>query len=275
MVQPVPDIGFVGTGSMGGPMVERLLSAGVAVTLFARKPEVRERFAALEATMADSVAELAGTAGVLVLCPFSEEQVFQIMTGEGGLLRAACPGTVIVQHATMSAGGIRQLAEESAGLGVTELDAPVSGRAEDIRAGRLTVLVGGEADALARVEPLLRTYSDAIVHVGEAGAATTAKLVSNLTFAAQVQIAGAALKLAGDLGLSESGALEALTNCSARGFALTTMKSVGSADTFAQIGGPYLRKDVALAQQMAARLGVDTGLLGTTVRTAPFDLDGR
>jgi len=273
MARTAPDIGFVGAGSMGGPMVERLLAAGIAVDLFARKPDVRARFTALGAATAASVAGLAASAGVLALCPFSEEQVFEIMTGEGGLLRAARPGTVIIQHATMSASGIRRLADEAARRQVTVLDAPVSGRAEDIRAGRLTVLAGGEATALARVEPLLRAYSGTIVHTGEVGTATIAKLVNNITFAAQVQIAGAALKLAGDLGLSEAGALEALTNCSARGFALTALKSAGSSEEFARLGAPYLRKDVALAEHVSAEHGTDTGLLGSTVRTGPFDLD--
>lgn len=261
-------IGFVGAGSMGAPMVTRLLAAGVPVRLFARRAEVIERFAALEAEIADSVADVAASTSVLVVCPFSEQQLLEIAEP---ILTAACDGLVLVQHATISLDGIRDLAVRAAVRGVTVLDAPISGKAEDIAAGDLTVLVGGDEAALRAATPYLRTYSRVLTRVGDVGAATAAKLINNLMFTAQVQVIGAGLALAADLGLAAEDVLAALADCSAGSFALDTMRATG-AERFVELAGPYLRKDVAVVETLARERGADLGVLGTIVHDGPYPL---
>jgi 3-hydroxyisobutyrate dehydrogenase-like beta-hydroxyacid dehydrogenase len=255
-------------------MVRRLLGAGVEVRLFARRPEVRQRFAALGAVIEHSVADLAGSAAILIACPFSESQLIDIADGADGLIANAAPGTVVIQHATVSVGVIERLAATAKAKGVTVLDAPISGTDRSILEGRLTVLAGGPSVAREQAEPALRSYSATIVPTGEAGSATKVKLINNLLFAAHAQTAGAAVRLGETLGIEPGDLLAALTLCSADSFAVGMLRQVGDADRFAAAAAPYMRKDVAVIEQVAGELGLDTGLLGTVVRTGPFTLTG-
>jgi 3-hydroxyisobutyrate dehydrogenase-like beta-hydroxyacid dehydrogenase len=257
---------------MGGPMVERLLAADAEVHLYARRAEVADRFASLGAIPEPSVGALAESAGVLILCPFSEDQLFEITDGADGILAHARPDSVIVQHATVSPSAVERLAERALANRITVLDAPISGRAEAIRSGTLTVLVGGDDSAVRRVEPALCAYSDAVVRTGAVGSATRIKLINNLAFAAHVQIAGAVVELGDALGVPRSELLAALKVCSARSFALDTLRSIGDPQVFGRAAAPYLRKDVAVVDKAISDLGLDTNLLGEVVRSGPFPL---
>ena len=265
-------VGFVGAGKMGGPMVERLLRAGLEVRLFARRPQARERFAGLGAVIEESMASAARSADVLIVCPFDEGQLRQITGGPGGLIANARPGTVLVQHATVSVAGITTLAETAGARGIQVLDAPVSGTAEAILAGRLTVLAGGEEVARQRVQPALSTYCAAVIPTGGVGTATKVKLVNNLLFAAHVQAAAAAADLAAALGIEPGDLLAALAACSGNSFALGELRRSGNIRQFAERAAPYLRKDVAVVERLAAELGIGTGVLGAVVRDGPFPL---
>jgi len=265
-------VGFVGAGQMGAPMVDRLLAAGVGVRLFARRPEVVARFERLGATIARSAAALADGVEVLIMCPFSPAQVEEILVGSGGVLAALRPGAVVVQHATVSPDMIRGLATQAAAGGVDLLDAPISGQADDIRSGRLTVLLGGGAAAAARVEPLLSAYSSTILPTGGVGSASVVKLINNLAFAANVQVAVAAAGLGRKLGVDLDLLLRALGACSGNSYAMGVLAAVGEEQRFAEMALPYLRKDVALVEQTVADLGLDTGVLGEIVRAGPAKL---
>jgi 3-hydroxyisobutyrate dehydrogenase-like beta-hydroxyacid dehydrogenase len=253
-------------------MVERLLGAGIEVHLFARRPEVRERFAGLGAVIEESIPALAESAGILIACPFSEAQLLEIADGPAGLIANAAPGAVVVQHATVSITAIRRLATAASTRGVAVLDTPISGTGQSIAAGQLTVLAGGPPAALEQAEPALRVYCATIVATGDVGSATKVKLVNNLLFAAHVQTAGAALRLGEELGIQPDALLAALSACSGSSFALDILRQVGDTDRFTAAAAPYLRKDVAVAERVAGDLGLDTGLLGTVVRSGPFAL---
>ncbi len=261
-------VGFVGAGSMGGPMIARLLAAGVPVRLFARRPEVGARFAALGAEIVGSIADVAASTSVVLVCPFSEQQLTEIAEP---ILAAPTDGLVLVQHATVSLRGIQDLAGRAATHGVTVLDAPISGQAQDIADGNLAVLLGGDDAAIRRAEPYLRTYSRVVIRVGDVGAATAAKLVNNLMFAAQVQVAAAGLALGAQFGLAADDLIAALCECSANSVALATIRTSG-VDRFVQLAGPYLRKDVAVVEEVARALGVDLGALAIIVHDGPFPL---
>jgi 3-hydroxyisobutyrate dehydrogenase-like beta-hydroxyacid dehydrogenase len=265
-------VGFVGAGQMGGPMVERLIAAGLKVHLFARRAQVRERFAGLGAVVEESVPAVARSAGTLIVCPFNEEQLQQIAGGPDGLIASAAAGTVVVQHATVSVAAVSGLAAAGAARGVELLDAPVSGTAKAILAGQLTVLVGGEPAARDRAEPALRAYCSNIIPTGGVGTATKVKLVNNLLFAAHVQTAGEALRLGESLGIKPGDLLAALAKCSGNSFALDVMRQRGDPGQFAEGVAHFMRKDVAVVERLAGELGLATGLLGAIVRDGPFAL---
>lgn len=265
-------VGFVGAGSMGTPMVERLLSAGVPVTVHARRPESREHLERCGATVVASVADAAAAADVLIVCPFSEDQLEEITRGPDGLLAHAAPGTVLVQHATVSVGGVVALADVAARAGVTVLDAPISGTSDDIRRGELAVLVGGPQPALDAVAGTLGHYARALVHTGDAGSASAVKVVNNLAFAANVQVAVAAVRLGEELGVAPAALLTAVQHCSADSRALRLLAASGDVDGFLSQIAPYLRKDLALVEVQARAAGADAAYLLDVVRVGPGPL---
>jgi len=146
-------IGFVGAGQLGEPMVARLVAAGHDVLVYARRPEVRESVASTGAAVADSVADLARQADILISCLFSDAQLTEAGLGPDGLIANAKPGSVFVSHTTGTLTTLTALRDSHSSPPVI-LDAPVSGTVESIVAGTLTVLLGGPSDAVQMVTPV-------------------------------------------------------------------------------------------------------------------------
>ncbi len=148
-------VGFVGAGRMGLPMVERLAAAGHDLVVYARRAETMAALARLGVRTAPELPEAAAGAGVLLLCVFSDEQVAEV----AGPLAAALPdGAVLASHVTGRESTLRAVAGRFPGIDV--VDAPVSGVAADISAGRLTVLPGGPPAARARAAAVVGAYAD-------------------------------------------------------------------------------------------------------------------
>jgi 3-hydroxyisobutyrate dehydrogenase-like beta-hydroxyacid dehydrogenase len=264
-------VGFLGAGQLGEPMVERLLGAGHDVVVCARREEVRRRLQAKGATIAGSVADLARDSDVLISCLFSDAQLRETGIGPDGFIANAKDGAVFVSHTTGTLSTLELLRDGSAAPPVI-LDAPVSGTADDIAAGTLTVLIGGPSDAVAAVTPILAAYADPVVATGALGSALALKLINNLLFAANAQLLAAATQLAEQLGVEPSVLLSTLQVCSARSHAAEQAQRIGGMDRFAELAGPFLRKDIAACREAAAEAGVELGLLETAVREGPLAL---
>ncbi len=249
-------VGFIGTGRMGAPMVRRLVEAGHDVRALGRTPEKRDAVADLGAYAVAEPAAAAEGAEAVVICVFTDEQVQQVCLDEG-LVAAMSPDAVLVLHTT----GSPRTAKTVAARGITVVDAPVSGGPHDIAAGRVTLFVGGDDDAVARVRPLLSTYGDPILHVGRTGTGQLVKLVNNALFAAQIGLVAEGVRLGGLLGIDEQALLEALTHGSAGSRALGNIARAGSAAAFIDAVGDFIGKDVAVVRKTVAELGGDLGAL--------------
>ncbi|WP_068274009.1 NAD(P)-dependent oxidoreductase [Aldersonia kunmingensis] len=264
-------VGFIGAGRMGEPMVHRLIEAGHDVVVFARRPEVQERVRNAGATLADSVADLAARADIIVLCLFSDAQLVEIAGGPDGFMAHARADAVVVSHVTGNVSTLAKLAAEYPD-GPALIDAPVSGSADDIKAGRLTVLLGGEEQAVERVEPVLTAYANPIIRTGQLGTALNLKLVNNILFAANAQLVAAAVELGERLGIGDKQFLDALSMCSGRSYAASSVQLIGGTKPFVDIAGPFLRKDVAACVSAAEDTGVDLGWLRSIVDSGPLSL---
>jgi 3-hydroxyisobutyrate dehydrogenase-like beta-hydroxyacid dehydrogenase len=264
-------VGFLGAGQLGGPMVQRLLGAGHDVLVYARREEARRLLAAKGAVIADSVANLARGSDILISCLFSDAQLRETGLGADGFITNAKPGAVFVSHTTGTLSTLEALRDGSPTAPVI-LDAPVSGTADDIAAGTLTVLVGGPSDAVAAVTPILAAYADPVLATGALGSALALKLINNLLFAANAQLLSAATQLGGQLGVAPDVLLSTLQVCSANSHAAAHAHRIGGMDRFAELAGPFLRKDIAACREAAAEAGVELGLLGTAVREGPLAL---
>ncbi|MEM6108727.1 NAD(P)-dependent oxidoreductase [Mycobacterium sp. 050272] len=268
---PMPTIGFIGAGQLGEPMVKRLLAAGHPVNVYARRSDVRSRLADRGAVVAESVAGLAADSDILISCLFSDAQLRETGLGPEGFIANAKPGAVFVSHTTGSAATLTELANSAASAQAI-LDAPVSGTADHIAAGTLTVLVGGCGDDVERVRPILAAYANPIIATGELGSALRIKLINNMLFAANAQLLAAAAQIGEQLGIAPYAFLDALLACSGSSSAATYAKGIGGLGSFAEAAAPFLAKDVAVAVTAAEQAGADLGLLQAVVTEGPLDL---
>lgn len=271
-------VGFVGAGQMGEPMVETLLATGRPLELYVRRPEVAERLAARGATIVGGLTDL-GSCDVVISCLFSDAQLVEVAIGEGGdgrggLIAAMKPGAVLASHTTGTLGTLDRLAKAAAERGVHIVEAPVSGGPDEIRAGRLTVLLGGEdAGALDRVAAAVAPYASPVLLTGGLGTAMKVKLINNLLFCAHTQLAAEALRLAADIGVEAEPLLAALAHCSGMSAALGYIAAGGGNITeFGERAAPFMRKDVAAGEATAGELGADIGLLGHVARSGPLPI---
>jgi 3-hydroxyisobutyrate dehydrogenase-like beta-hydroxyacid dehydrogenase len=247
-------LGMVGLGEMGMPMLERLRAAGHDVTFRARRAEVIEHASGLGATAADGFRDR----DAVIICVYSDEQVRELGPG---LLATMTPGSTLVNHTTGSPTTATLLAQVAEPRRVRVLDAALSGGPHDIREGRLTLLVGGDEAVLDDVRPALATYSDPILHVGQLGDGQRVKLVNNALFAAQVGLVADAERLARNLGVDPRTALDAIQRCSGDSRVLRMIVALGSSVQMQELAGRFIRKDLAVVEQVARELGTGLGRL--------------
>src|SRR3954464_13065306 len=267
--------GFVGVGTMGGPIAQRMLSQSVDLMGFARRPEVAETYAALGATTAASVTELAESCEIIFTCLFSDEQLLAVAQGTDGLLANMEPGSILVSHTTGSPETVRALSVEAAQRGVRVLDAPVSGDQDDVPDGRLTVMLGGDDADIERVRPVVATYSDNIIPVGGVGTAMAVKLVNNLLWAANLQVAQQAVLFGEAMGADLAALQAAIPVSSARSYAFDIAARFGSVERLDALAGPYMRKDVDLVLDISSAMGIDPGVLQKAALGGPLRFPAR
>lgn len=198
---PIASVGFIGLGDQGGPMAEQLAAKGPALTIWARRPDVADRFAALGAHKADSPRDLARAVDLTCICVTTEADVRSVVL-DGGVLAAMRPGSLLAIHSTVSPEFCASLALAGGRTDVEVVEAPVSGSGIAAREGRLLVLLGCSDDAAGRVAPVFSAFSNAIHHVGSSGTAGTAKLINNTLMAANLEMARSALAWAETAGIS-------------------------------------------------------------------------
>ena len=252
-------VGFIGAGQMGRPMVDRLLVAGQGVTVFARRAEMRAELTTAGISVTGQATELAAEVDVLIVCVFSDAQLRELLLGDG-VLDALQPGATLVSHVTGSPDLVAELADR-APAGVHVVDAPMSGTADQIRAGRLTLLLGGDEADIERVRPVLAAYADPIIHVGAIGDAQRVKLINNLLFTVNLRMAVEAARLAEAMSVTPSRLAATLATCSGNSFALALFQHLPPESTI-ETARPFLAKDVAVVREVAASMGLDLGLLG-------------
>jgi 3-hydroxyisobutyrate dehydrogenase-like beta-hydroxyacid dehydrogenase len=172
-------VGFIGLGTMGSRMAPHVLAAGHPLVVHDARREAADGLLAAGATWADSPAQVAATVDVVILSLPTPAIVEQVVAGPDGIVVAARSGLVVLDTSTNSRAVVLRLAALLAERGAHLLDAPVSGGPTGAESGRLAILVGGDTAVFARVRPLLATFADQPIHVGEVGHATVVKLVHN------------------------------------------------------------------------------------------------
>ncbi|MEO5875340.1 MAG: NAD(P)-dependent oxidoreductase [Streptosporangiaceae bacterium] len=257
-----PVYGFIGLGQMGGPMAAH----APAAVVYDVSPEAVESLVAKGAKAAADPAEVAAAADVISVMVRDDAQVDAVFAAMREALR---PGTVLAVHSTIAPRTAEELAERARPLGVDVVDAPVSGSVFGAIAGTLAVMVGGSAEAFARVEEPFSSWSGLVLHVGPAGAGTRAKLARNILQYAGFAAAAEAQRLAEAAGISlrRFGRIVRHSDSVSGGpgsvILRPTTAPMESDDPLYDAMRHALalgEKDLALAFEMAAELGVDLPL---------------
>jgi 3-hydroxyisobutyrate dehydrogenase len=173
-------IGFIGTGTMGQPMLSNLVKKGFEVVAFDVVPAALEAAIALGAVRAGSVGEAAANCDLVVTMLPSSANVEAVYLGSGGIVESASKGRLCVDMSTIDPGTSQRVAARLEERGVRFLDAPVSGGVGGAVAGTLAIMVGGDAGDLEEARPVLAAMGSNIIHVGAVGAGEVAKLCNNL-----------------------------------------------------------------------------------------------
>jgi 3-hydroxyisobutyrate dehydrogenase-like beta-hydroxyacid dehydrogenase len=179
-------VGWLGLGSMGGLVVERLLEAGREVTGWNRTARKAEPLVAKGMRRARTAREVAERSDVLFSMLTDAAAVEAVAHGPDGLIAGLSEGAVYADMSTISPAASRALAEEVREAGATMLDTPVSGSPTTLRQGKLAIMVGGPEEALERIRPVLLDIGPTVTHVGANGTAVQTKIAINLALVVQV-----------------------------------------------------------------------------------------
>lgn len=206
------NLGFIGLGTMGGKMVQRLLRAGHTVTGYNRTKSRADWLRELGMDWGDSPRAVAAAADITLSMVSNTQALDAITAGPEGVLAALEPGKVFIDMSTVSPAASRALARQVAERGAQMLDAPVSGSAITLEAGQLSVMVGGDYAVYARVKPILADIGPTVNYVGENGMAATMKVAVNLSLPIQILSFCESLLLAEKSGIPREAAVTALLN---------------------------------------------------------------
>ncbi|HRJ63587.1 NAD(P)-dependent oxidoreductase [Brevundimonas sp. UBA2416] len=252
-------IGFAGLGVMGGPMARHLVQAGHEVAGFNRSPDkARAWAAATGGRFATTVAEAAEGAELLVLCVGNDDDVRQVVVEALPHLAA---DAVIVDHTTTSARVARQIAAAATEQDRTFVDAPVSGGQAGAENGQLSVMAGGDAEALARVEPILKAYSKAVKHMGPSGSGQLTKMVNQIAIAGVVQGLAEAVHFAEVAGLDTTAAYDAISKGAAQSWQMDNRwKTMAEGQFEFGFAVDWMRKDLGLVLDEARANGAHLSL---------------
>lgn len=250
-------VAFIGLGAMGKPMVRHLLAAGHTVRAAVRRPEAADAARALGAEPFFSPADAARGAEVIFTNVTASEDVRGVLLGPNGAVEGAAPGTVCVDHSTISPIVTREIAAALAERGIEALDCPVSGGSAGAEAATLTIMVGGKPEVLARVQPLLALFGKTITHIGDHGAGQVAKLCNQIAQVVNIEGIAEAMRFANAQQVDAARVLQAMASGFAGSRMLDLMGPKMVTRNFAAgIEARLHDKDFGLADDIARELGL-------------------
>jgi len=251
------DIGFIGIGQMGRRMSTRILAAGYNLTVNDLNKEAAAPVLDKGAEWADTPGDVARACRVVITSLPAPGDVEQVVYGDNGLMTGWQSGDIYIDMSTNSPTTMQKIARDAEKMGVSVLDAPVSGGTVAAEKGTLTIMVGGEASTLEKVRQVLETMGQKIFPVGAVGCGNAAKLVNNLIGLACNSISAEGFVLGVRAGINPATLLEIIRvstgdNWTARQYPGTTFK--GNFEPGFKVSLAY--KDINLALSLGEEYGV-------------------
>jgi 3-hydroxyisobutyrate dehydrogenase len=239
---------FLGLGVMGFPMAGHLARAGHAVTVYNRTAAKAEQWAGKYAGRAAATpAAAAADAELVMLCVGNDDDVRAVTLGADGALSGMKAGTILVDHTTASAAVAREVYAAAKARGVRFLDAPVSGGQAGAENGKLTIMVGGDADAFSLAEPVLACYARAVTLMGGPGSGQLTKMVNQICIAGLVQGLSEGINFGMRAGLDIEQVLDVIGKGAAQSWQMDNRGKTMAADKFDfGFAVDWMRKDLAI-----------------------------
>ena len=203
-------VGYIGLGHMGKPIARNILKGGFSLLVHNRSRAAVDELVAEGATAANSPKEVAAQVDVIFTNLPDTPDVEKVVLGENGIIEGAQAGLIYVDNSTIRPASARRIAEKLAEKNVFALDAPVSGGDIGARDGTLTIMVGGNAEALEKVMPVFKAMGKTVTHVGESGAGQVAKAANQIMVAAQMVAMGELLVFAKKAGVDPRKVVDAI-----------------------------------------------------------------
>ncbi|QHE88352.1 NAD(P)-dependent oxidoreductase [Hydrogenophaga sp. BPS33] len=254
---PPRRVAFIGLGVMGYPMAGHLARAGHSVTVYNRSAGKAVAWsAAFGGAHKPTPREAAQGADIVFACVGNDDDLRAVTLGANGAFAGMAPGAIFVDHTTASADVARELYAAAKALGLSFIDAPVSGGQAGAQNGALTVMCGGDAGAFDTVAPVATAFSRAFTRMGESGAGQLTKMVNQVCIAGLVQGLSEAIAFGQKAGLDMHQVLDVIGKGAAQSWQLDNRGKTMVADQFDfGFAVAWMRKDLGLVLHEAKRNG--------------------
>lgn len=209
-VEGLPRVGWIGTGIMGGAICRRLLDASFPLTVTNRSRDRAEPLVQGGAAWATTPAAVAAASDVVFTCVGYPRDVREVVLGADGALAGLRPGTIFADMTTSEPELAKEIAAAAAARGIEALDVPVSGGDVGAREGRLTVMIGGPAATVTRLDAIWRVIAARVVHCGPPGSGQHTKMSNQVAIASTMIGMCEALLYASRAGLDLQTTLDAI-----------------------------------------------------------------
>jgi len=245
-------LAFLGLGVMGFPMAGHLARAGHFVTVYNRTAARAEKWLASttssqKCASAPTPAAAAAGASMVMMCVGNDDDVRAVALGPDGAVAAMQRGSILVDHTTASATVAREVYRAASARGVGFIDAPVSGGQAGAENGKLTIMVGGDADSFATAEQVLATYAKAVTLMGGPGSGQLTKMVNQICIAGMVQALSEGINFAARAGLDVERVLDVIGKGAAQSWQMDNRGKTMAADQFNfGFAVDWMRKDLSI-----------------------------
>jgi len=265
-------VAVIGLGRMGGPIADHIIRAGHDVRVFDVDPTRCEPRVALGAVACSSAGEAARGAELISIIVFDDEQLLEVLLAEDGIINTMERGAVIAVHTTVTRTTVRDVVVAGSVRDAPVLDAGISGGEAGAQAGTLLLLVGGEAEVIDHVRPVLDTFAKEVVHAGPWGTGMALKLARNSIGYGWMSVVADAMAMAEAAGVDPALVRHAVEQTGVVDQALVPLGLGGTApwapddparSIFEHVAD-LADKDLHHAQELAAEVEVSVPMLDVT-----------
>ena len=248
---------FIGLGVMGYPMAGHLQKAGHDVTVYNRTAAKAEKWVAeFGGSSAPTPAEAAKGAEFVFSCVGNDDDLRSVMLGDGGMFAGMDKGSVLIDNTTASADVARELYAAAKDMGISFIDAPVSGGQAGAENGVLTVMCGGDQDAFDRAAPIIDAFAKSCKLMRESGAGQLTKMVNQICIAGLVQGLSEGVNFGVKAGLDMEKVLDVISKGAAGSWQMENRGSTMVENKFDfGFAVDWMRKDLGICLEESKRNG--------------------